>query len=389
VPGRAVLLLSLAAFASAGALRAADPLLPLIAADFGSTPGGAAAVITGFAVAYGLLQLVNGPIGDRIGKFRMVCWVTALSAAGNLACALAPSLAALVAARFLSGATVGAIVPLSMAWIGDAVPYAGRQLVLARFLIGHMLGIGFASSVSGVLGERFGWQAMFYLLALIYAATALLLYLELRDNPQARARPADAVAFGVAFRRMAGLTRRPWVRVVLATVFVEGALFYGSLAFVALYLHQRFGLSLGASGSIAAAFAAGGLLFASLAGRLLPRVGERGLVLGGGTLLGLGFLALAAAPGAAWAVPCVVALGSGIYMLHNTLQVHATQMAPETRGAALAVFACSLFTGQSLGVWLGSRTVDAAGAQPAFIVSAIGLSLLALDFRRRLARRSA
>jgi predicted MFS family arabinose efflux permease len=386
MPGRAVLLLSLAAFASAGALRAADPLLPLIAADFGTTPGGAAAVITGFAVAYGLLQLVNGPIGDRIGKFRMVCWVTALSAVGNLACALAPSLPLLVAARFLSGATVGAIVPLSLAWIGDAVPYAGRQLVLARFLIGHMLGIAFASAVSGFLGEHFGWQAMFTLLALIYAATALLLFLELRSNPQARARPADDTPFPAAFQRMARLTRQRWVRVILVTVFVEGALFYGSLAFVALYLHQRFGLSLGASGSIAAAFAAGGLLFATLAGRLLPRIGERGLVLGGGILLGLGFLALAAAPGPAWAVPCVVVLGSGIYMLHNTLQVHATQMAPETRGAALAVFACSLFTGQSLGVWLASRTVDAAGAQPVFIVSAIGLFLLALDFRRRLAK---
>jgi predicted MFS family arabinose efflux permease len=82
----------------------------------------------------------------------------------------------------------------------------------------------------------------------------------------------------------------------------------------------------------------------------------------------------------------VVVLGAGIYMLHNTLQVHATQMAPATRGAALAIFACSLFTGQSVGIWLASKVVDAAGAQPVFIAAAIGLSLLALDFRRRLAK---
>jgi len=391
MPGRAVLVLSLAAFASAAALRSADPLLPLIAGQFGTTPGAAAAVITGFAVAYGLLQLVNGPIGDRIGKYRMVFWVTAFSAVGNLMCALAPSLPALVAARFLTGATVGAIVPLAMAWIGDAVPYEKRQLVLARFLVGHMLGVAFATSVSGFLGERFGWQAMFYLLTALYAATALLLYLELRRNPHTRQRQGDATPLAAAFRRMAGLTRLPWVRVILVTVFIEGGLFYGALAFVALYMHQHFGLGLGASGSVAAAFAAGGLLFAAAAGRLLPRAGERGLVLGGGVLLGVGFLALAAAPAPGWAVPCVVALGAGIYMMHNTLQVHATQMAPETRGAALAIFACSLFTGQSVGVWLASRAVDAGGAQSVFVVSAIGLLLLALDFRRRLAklRRSA
>jgi len=151
-------------------------------------------------------------------------------------------------------------------------------------------------------------------------------------------------------------------------------------------VHQRFGLGLGASGAVSAMFAAGGLLFAAGAGRLLPRFGEAGLVVAGGGLMTAGFLALAAAPAPGWAVPCVVVLGAGIYMLHNTLQVHATQMAPATRGAALAIFACSLFTGQSVGVWLASQVVDAAGARPVFVVAAIGLLLLALDFRRRLAK---
>jgi predicted MFS family arabinose efflux permease len=386
MPGRAVLLLSFAAFASASALRAADPLLPLIAGDFGTTPGSAAAVITGFAVSYGLFQLVNGPLADRIGKYRMVFLITAISAVGNLACALAPSLATLVIARFLTGATVGAIVPLAMAWIGDAVAYEQRQLVLARFLVGHMLGVAFATTASGFLGERYGWQAMFYLLTVLYAVTALLLYLELRSNPQTRAQPIDATPLAEAFRRMAGLTRLPWVRVILATVFMEGALFYGALAFVALYAHQRFGLSLGASGAVAASFAAGGLLFAAAAGRLLPRVGEAGLVVVGGGLMALGFLALAAAPAPGWAVPCVGVLGAGNTMMHNTLLVHATQTAPATRGAALAIFACSLFTGQSVGVWLASHAVDAGAAQAVFVTSAIGLLLLALDFRRRLAK---
>jgi predicted MFS family arabinose efflux permease len=82
----------------------------------------------------------------------------------------------------------------------------------------------------------------------------------------------------------------------------------------------------------------------------------------------------------------MVGLGMGVYMLHNTLQVHATQMAPEARGGALALFACSLFTGQSAGVWLASHVVDAAGARPVFVVAALGLLALALDFRRRLAK---
>ncbi|HET9736264.1 MAG TPA: MFS transporter [Burkholderiales bacterium] len=384
--GRAVLLLSLAAFASAAALRASDPLLPLIAGSFGTTPGGASAVITGFALAYGLLQLVTGPIADRIGKYRMVCWVTAVSAVGNLLCALAPSLPLLVAARFATGATVGAIVPLAMAWIGDAVPYERRQPVLARFLIGHMLGLALATSAAGFLGERYGWQSIFFVLCVLYAFVALLLFAELRRNPLTREVRAAGGDLADAFRRMALLLRKPWVRVILAIVFAEGLLLYGATAFIALELHLRFGLSLGAAGTLTATFALGGFVYAAFSGRIVPRLGEKGLAAGGGIFIAASLLGLAAAPAAAWVLPCMVALGMGVYMLHNTLQVHATQMAPEARGGALALFACSLFTGQSAGVWLASHVVDAAGARPVFVVAALGLFVLALDFRRRLAK---
>jgi predicted MFS family arabinose efflux permease len=384
--GRAVLRLSLAALASAAALRGSDPLLPLIAASFGTTPGGASAVITGFALAYGMLQLVTGPIADRVGKYRMVCWVTAISAGGNLLCAVAPTLTLLVAARFATGATVGAIVPLAMAWIGDAVPYERRQPVLARFLIGHMLGLALATSAAGFLGERYGWQALYLALAVLYALAALLLFAELRRNPLTREARGAGGGLAHSFHRMAQLARKPWVRVILAVAFAEGALLYGATAFIALDLHLRFGLSLGAAGTITAAFALGSFVYAAFAGRIVPRLGERGLALGGGAFIAASLLGLAAAPAAGWALPCMVALGMGVYMLHNTLQVHATQMAPEARGGALALFACSLFTGQSAGVWLASHVVDAAGARPVFAAAAIGLFVLALDFRRRLAR---
>jgi predicted MFS family arabinose efflux permease len=387
--GRAVLFLSLAAFASAASLRATDPLLPLIAGEFRVTAGAAAAVITAFSVAYGALQLITGPLGDRIGKYRMVVILCALSALGCLACAFAPSLELLVAARFASGATVGAIISQAMAWIGDAVSYERRQPVLARFLIGQMLGVALGTAGSGALGEWLGWRAMFLALTLLYAVAAVLLWLEMRRNPRTRDAGAAAASFGEAFRRMGALLGGRWVRVILVIVFLEGALFYGALAFVPFYLHQRFGASLAASGALAAVFAAGGLVYAAVAGRIVPRLGERGLAIAGGSVLGLGYLGLIAAPHAAFSIPCMFAVGIGLYMLHNTLQVNATQMAPQARGAAVALFACALFTGQSLGVWLSSRAIDSFGVWPAFAVAGIGLPLLAAEFRRRLAHRGA
>jgi predicted MFS family arabinose efflux permease len=190
-----------------------------------------------------------------------------------------------------------------------------------------------------------------------------------------------------AFARMLGLTRDPWVRIVLVTVFLEGALSTGGFAFAAYHAHYVLGLSVSASGVLVAAAALGGLLYAVVAGRLVPRLGERGLVIGGGVLLCFGLPGLAVAPGAAWAVPCLVAQGLGLFMMHNTLQLHATQMAPDSRGAALALFAFCLFTGQSAGVWLASLVVDARGTAPVFLAAGAGLALLAAFFQSRLGMR--
>lgn len=382
------MVLALAGFASAAAQRCADPLLPLLAEYFGSTAGGASAVITAFAVAYGALQLVNGPIADRVGKFRMIFWVTAISAAGNLACAFAPTLPLLVLARFASGATIGAIAPLAIAWIGDAVPYERRQAVLARLLIGFTLGGAVATIAAGALGEHFGWRSVFFALSGLYVVVALLLWRELRGNPATRqAAQGTRLTLMQSFPAMFGLLRDPWVRIVLVTVSVEGALANGGLAFAAFHGHKALGLSVTASGALVAFAALGGLLYAAFAGRLVPRLGERGLVVAGGLLLCVGLPGFAAAPSALWAIPCLLAQGMGLMMMHNTLQVHGTQMAPQSRGAAMALFAFSLFTGQAVGVWLASLMVDARGTVPVFLAGGVGLVALAFNFQRQLAAR--
>jgi YNFM family putative membrane transporter len=152
---RAVFLLSLAAFASAASLRATDPLLPLIADEYGVTAGAASAAVTAFALSYGLLQVVCGPLGDRYGRYRTIAAAAFVSAFGSAACALAPSLAALVAARFVSGATIGAFIPLALAWIGDTVAYEKRQPLLARFLVGQMAGVAFGTADCGLARRAF------------------------------------------------------------------------------------------------------------------------------------------------------------------------------------------------------------------------------------------
>ena len=85
------------------------------------------------------------------------------SALASFACAAAPTLDALVVARMLAGAAAGALIPLSIAWIGDVVSYDRRQTVLARFLVGQMLfatclfiGQSTGVALAGYAADRFG-----------------------------------------------------------------------------------------------------------------------------------------------------------------------------------------------------------------------------------------
>jgi predicted MFS family arabinose efflux permease len=377
---RDVLLLSAAAFTSSASLRATDPLLPLIAEDYGVTPGAAAAAVTAFALAYGLLQVVCGPLGDRYGRYRTIAAAAFVSAFGSAACAVAPDMPTLIAARFVAGATIGAFIPLSLAWIGDSFPYAQRQPVLARFLIGQMVGIGFGTALAGALAERYGWRAIFVLLAAVLLVIALLIALEARRQP----RPVARGGIAQSFARMPRLLAERSVRGLLAIGFSEGLLIFGALAFVALHFQRRFGVGPGAAGSLVAIYALGGLAYAAVAPRALRRFGEIGLATLGGGALAAGYALLASSPWLALAGLGLAAIGGGFYMFHTTLQTKLTQVAPASRGSAVALFATFLFMGQASGVWLASHLADAVGIAPVFAVSALGLVVMAAAFRRRL-----
>jgi predicted MFS family arabinose efflux permease len=385
---RSIVALAAASFMSSATIRVGDPLIPQIADDFGVGVAAAGIVSTAFALAYGLFQLIHGPLGDRFGKQRMIVLATALSGFGTASVALADSLTMLGVLRFLSGITASAIIPLAMAHLGDVVPYERRQATLARFLFGQIMGSVFGQVAGGVLGELLHWRAIFLVLSALFFVAALVIHGEYRSGRTPDRRSDVDLRPAALARRYADLLRRPHVRVVLATVFVEAVFFYGGFTFFAAYLDAAFGLGYAHSGLLIACFGAGGLAYAGLARRMLPLMGERGFALAGGVMLcGAFWLAPVAVPDAGFAAVIFLS-GLGFYVLHTTLQTNATQMAPEARGSAVAIFASSLFLGTSVGVALGGMLIDRVGYAPVFLGCGAGLLCLGIVFRAMLARRA-
>ncbi len=383
----AITLLALASFAAQAMVRVTDSLLPQIAADLNVSVGATSIVVTAYLLAHGSVQLVIGPIGDRFGKYLCVSIAAAGSTAMVVTCGLAPSLPVLVAARLACGLATGWIIPFALAFVGDVIPYERRQQVIGRFLSGQILGQLFGQAAGGVLGDYFGWRNVFFILAALLAAATLGLFYELWRNPITHANATPQHRGRGFIADYSAVLRSPWARAVIAIAFIEAAAMFGAFTYVGADLHLRFGVGFTLVGLFVGAFAIGGLIYSLSVRALVNRFGQTGLAAGGGALLALAYVTLAFEPHYWMAPAAILTIGLGFYMLHNTLQTNATQMTPQARGTAVAIFSASLYLGQTAGVAAGGVVFDRFTAVPVFLIAAAVLLALALWFARQLKRR--
>ena len=392
---RAILLLSFGTFASMVAQRICDAMLPELSRVFAVGLGQAAQVVSVFAVTYGLAQLFYGPLGDRLGKFRVVTYATLFCSIGSVVAMLATSLDALLAARLLMALGAAALIPLAMAWVGDNVPSDQLQEMLTRTGLGSTLGIVCGQLVGGLLTDALGWRWAFGFLTLLFGVVGGLMWVDLGRQRRAVSAapvantPAAPVPARAGFVRQAfNIITGPWSRVVLMMAAVEGAVGFGVLAIWATHLHSALNLSLSMSGSIVALFGLGGMGYMAVGRMLIRRLGQQRMVLVGGGLVGVCALVLATTPHWAPAIPASFLAGFGFFMFHNTMQASATQMTPHARGTAVSLFASFLFLGQSVGVVLAAALISRIGTGAVVALGGLCMALEGVFFAWVLGRRA-
>ena len=377
--------LAAAGFVSGANMRLFDALLPTVADEFGVLPTVASVVVTAFALAYGFFQLAHGPLGDRIGKLKIIIGATFIASAMSLATVFVSSLSGLAVLRFLTGIGVGGMIPLALAWIGDNTPYDKRQATLARFIGIVLLGNILGPAMGGLLAELISWRTVFLIFSLLFFAVGSVLVVQQRRNPEPP-RPDEARP-GV-LRSYAEVLRDPWVRTVLITVAIEGALFYGAFTYTGAFLKEKFDLAYSTIGAVIAAFGVGGVLYSLAVRWLMRRLGEAGLVATGGLILLACYLLLPMIPN--WQPIALVLCGCGVgfYMFHNIIQTHSTEMAPKARGTALALHAFSMFFGQAIGVMVCGVAIRVLHYEWTYVLAGLGLAVLGMVFRKRLLRHA-
>src|SRR5215208_1032450 len=283
-------ILAVSGFASTFSGRAVEPMVGVIARDLSARPETVALLAAAFALPYAFIQPILGPIGDAVGKERVmkICLlVLVLALMGSV---VAPNAAILFGLRMVAGAAAGGVVPLSLALIGDRVAMAGRQVAISRFLIAIITGQLAGSSLAGLLAAFVGWRGVFV------ASTAMLTVAFVatgggfRKAPSAGGfEPRDALA------RYAGIIANPRARTLFLLVFVEAITVFGLFPYVAPLLEERGEGGPAEAGLVLAGFAIGGLVYSALVGWMLRRLGLRRMLRGGGMIAGSALLILGVA----------------------------------------------------------------------------------------------
>ena len=372
--GALFFLLGMAGFGSVICTRICDAMLPVLARDFATTTSEAAATVSSYAVAYAVMQLVYGPLGDRFGKLRVIGIAAVICAISSAGAALSPSLGALVLSRAAMGAGTAAIVPLVIAWIGDTVPVDQRQHSLASYASFTVVGMVVSPVLGGLCAQMASWRVAFVLLMLLFTVLAVKLLRRPDDSaPVVAAAPATATRYPLQVRE---LLRSARARYVFVATCAETALGIAPLAFVPTVLYQRFGLDLLYGGVVAGSFGIGGFVFSRTASPLLRNIGRAAMPLTGGLTLAVAFGLLAILPHWSLAMLGCTLAGFGFFAIHNTLQVQATQLSAGATGLAVSLFASCIFIGQSAGVAVGAVTFTRWPPAWSFLAAAAGLLLL-------------
>lgn len=371
-------LLGAAAFMVIADVRVIDPLLHIIANEFKVGVGSAAVIVSAYTIPYGLFQLVYGPLGDRIGKLKVMTAAMAAFAVGTAVCAFVPNIALLTLLRFLTGMAAAGIIPLSLAYIGDNFPYEERQAALGKYLSALMLGQILGGSLGGIFGEYLGWRDIFLLFGIVSLAIAGAMWCATRGRSDGH-RPQGQVGLVATFKPYYQLMTQPNPRTVIIAVFIEGFCF-GGFAYVGAFLRDRYSLPYVAIGFMLSGFGLGGLIYSRCVKWLVSRLGENGLIGVGGWLMCACYLSIAVFQNWMLFIPLNILMGLGFYMMHSTFQTQATELAPLARGTAVSLFVFNLFLGQGIGAAVFGRVVDGFGYIPCFVIIGVAIALLSVWF---------
>src|SRR5215470_13397096 len=225
-----------------------------------------------YTFPYALVQPALGVTGDFFGKTRLMNLCALVVALAALVCALATSFSLLVAMRIVAGLVAGGVFPVAMALIGDLVPVNQRQVAIGRLLAVALTGNLLGASISGVIGDLFGWRGIFVVLGLFGLIVAVAAFFAFRNVSVPKPAPFRLAAIPEGFR---SVFADPRAKVCFSAVFIEALYIQGLFPYVANLLIAAGETRASMAGIVIAAFGLGGVVYSLSVPLLVAKIEQR------------------------------------------------------------------------------------------------------------------
>ncbi len=359
-------------------MRIMDPAVPEVARDLATSAATVSLLATAFAFPYAFSQPVLGPMADALGKARIIKVCLSVLLVTLLIAAVAPTIEILFAARVVSGIAAGGIIPVALAMVGDRFSMNERHVAISRINMAAVTGQLTSAIGAGLVASLWSWRIALAAAGSATLAVLIASLLKLAPRPKAEAKKFTYAGFKSGY---ATIFANPRAIVCYGAVSVEGIAVYGIIPYVAtLFEAQHIG-GVREAGIVIAGIGIGGLIYTLRVKTLLNFLGGVFNVMrAGGMIAAAGLCIVAWQP--AWPVQfgAFALLGMGFFMVHNGLQMYATELAPDARGSAVALHAFFFFLGQAVGpvlYRLGFASIGVAATVMCCAAAMVAVGLLA------------
>jgi predicted MFS family arabinose efflux permease len=378
-------IIALATFAASLSARALDPVLPNVSDEFSVSIATAASFAAVFAFTFAIVQPVLGAAADLFGKARLMIVCLVLLGLANILGALSTSFSMLFVTRVLAGIGSGGVFPVALSLTSDLVAPDKRQVAIGRTLAGAMTGNLLGASASGLIGDFLGWRGVLAVLGALVILASIAVFLGFRGAALTHPPRTNLSALKHGYRT---IFTNPNARICYSAVFIEGCCVLGLFPFIASFLFELGETSLSIAGIVIAGFAVGGLFYTATVSRVLPRLGVRGMMVVGATLVAFQLGAIAFGPPWKLQALCLILMGWGFYTIHGCLQVFASELSVEARATALSLHSFFFFMGQTIGPIVYGFGLERAGKVPTLLTSAAIMIALGLACAKLLKQRA-
>ncbi|WP_298200154.1 MFS transporter [Desulfosporosinus sp.] len=368
-----IMLLGLAGFIVMADNWVVSPILPAISQNLDIDISRAGLLISAYMIPFGIFQIVFGPLADRYGKKQVITSAMIIFTIATGLCALGTSLTSLSIFRALTGVFAAAVMPISLALIGDMFPIQERQGAIGTFMGISFLGQGLSMAIGGTIAYFLNWRGVFGVYAILAVIPTVLLIKNYKLLPSEK--HPDSKLFA-PYAKLLGTSRSLFTYII---VLLEGLLIIGSFSYAGVYIAKTYGFNYLYIGLIMTAFGIMSVIGGRMSGKLAAKIGARKVLSFGlasaavadliihkyGNVLGMLILGIAL-------------LGLGFIFTHSTLLTRATEFAQKARGSAMSLVAFFFMGGGGVGTAIGGRIISAVGLSNLFLINGIALVITLL-----------